>query len=145
VVFIDEIDSLQNETLISVLRQLRTGYNWRPTGFPASLALIGMRDVRDYKVAAGGSERLNTASPFNVKTDSITLGSFTREDVATLYHSTPTRLDRSSRGSGRPCLLPDARTTLAGQCPGAAGGRNCGARPQPRRSHSCTSTRPRKS
>lgn len=85
VLFIDEIDSLQNETLISVLRQLRTGYNWRPTGFPASLALVGMRDVRDYKVASGGSERLNTASPFNVKADSITLDAFTREDVATLY------------------------------------------------------------
>jgi hypothetical protein len=68
VIFIDEIDALQNATLISVLRQLRAGYNWRPTGFPAALALIGMRDVRDYKVASGGSERLNTASPFNVKT-----------------------------------------------------------------------------
>jgi hypothetical protein len=44
-----------------------------------------MRDVRDYKVAAGGSERLNTSSPFNIKTDSITLGSFTRDDVAALY------------------------------------------------------------
>ncbi|MBP1468604.1 ATP-binding protein, partial [Candidatus Chloroploca sp. M-50] len=57
----------------------------RPTGFPAALALIGMRDVRDYKVASGGSERLNTASPFNVKTDSITLSSFTRDEVARLY------------------------------------------------------------
>ena len=85
VIFIDEIDSLQNETLISVLRQLRAGYNWRPTGFPASLALIGMRDVRDYKVASGGSERLNTASPFNVKTRSMTIGSFTRDEVAALY------------------------------------------------------------
>ncbi|WP_129678429.1 AAA family ATPase, partial [Candidatus Chloroploca sp. Khr17] len=85
VLFIDEIDALQNETLISVLRQLRAGYTWRPTGFPASLALIGMRDVRDYKVASGGSERLNTASPFNVKTRSLTLGSFTRDDVAELY------------------------------------------------------------
>jgi type II secretory pathway predicted ATPase ExeA len=27
VVFVDEIDALQNATLISVLRQLRTGYN----------------------------------------------------------------------------------------------------------------------
>jgi len=85
VIFIDEIDALQNATLISVLRQLRAGYNWRPTGFPAALALIGMRDVRDYKVAAGGSDRLNTASPFNVKTRSMTLGSFSRDDVAALY------------------------------------------------------------
>ena len=45
-----------------------------------------MRDVRDYKVKAGGSERLNTASPFNVKVESLTLGNFTFEDVKKLYH-----------------------------------------------------------
>jgi hypothetical protein len=50
VVFIDEIDSLQNQTLISVLRQLRDGFPRWPQGFPHSLVLIGMRDVRDYKV-----------------------------------------------------------------------------------------------
>jgi hypothetical protein len=85
VLFIDEIDALQNVTLIAVLRQLRTGYTDRPTGFPAALALIGMRDVRDYKIASGGSDRLNTASPFNIKTRSMTLSSFTRDDVAVLY------------------------------------------------------------
>ena len=85
VVFIDEIDSLQDETLISVLRQLRSGYFTRPEGFPQSLALVGMRDVRDYKVASGGSDRLRTASPFNIKVESFTLGNFTLEDVAALY------------------------------------------------------------
>ncbi|PDW04274.1 ATP-binding protein [Candidatus Viridilinea mediisalina] len=85
VLLIDEIDALQDTTLISVLRQLRTGYNDRPTAFPHALALIGMRDVRDYKVAAGGSGRLGTARPFNIKTRSLTLGNFTAEDVATLY------------------------------------------------------------
>ena len=44
-----------------------------------------MRDVRDYKVAAGGSERLNTASPFNIKTRSFTIDNFTLEDVTALY------------------------------------------------------------
>lgn len=44
-----------------------------------------MHDVRDYKVAPGGGERLNTAGPFNVKADSITLDAFPREDVAALY------------------------------------------------------------
>ncbi|MDH6106604.1 ATP-binding protein, partial [Anabaenopsis tanganyikae CS-531] len=63
VVFIDEIDSLQNQTLITVLRQLRDGFPRRPQGFPQCVALIGMRDVRDYKVASGGSDRLNTSSP----------------------------------------------------------------------------------
>jgi hypothetical protein len=54
VVFLDEIDALENDALISVLRQLRDGYRRHPTAFPWALALIGLRDVRDYKVAAGG-------------------------------------------------------------------------------------------
>jgi hypothetical protein len=49
VVFLDEIDALSDETLISVLRQIRSGFPRRPQGFPQSLALVGMRDVRDYK------------------------------------------------------------------------------------------------
>jgi hypothetical protein len=44
-----------------------------------------MRDVRDYKVASGGSDRLNTSSPFNIKVESITLRNFTLEDVKNLY------------------------------------------------------------
>lgn len=92
VLFIDEIDALQDETLISVLRQLRNGYPKRPQRFPHALALIGVRDVRDYKVASGGSNRLNTASPFNIKIESLTLRSFTPAEVAQLYaqHTTDT-------------------------------------------------------
>ena len=40
VLFIDEIDSLQDETLISVLRQLRDGYPERPNNFPLCVGLI---------------------------------------------------------------------------------------------------------
>ena len=85
VLFIDEIDSLQNQTLISVLRQLRDGFPNRPQGFPQSLGLVGMRDVRDYKYAAGGSERLNTSSPFNIKVKSFTLRNFNLGEVKRLY------------------------------------------------------------
>jgi hypothetical protein len=85
VIFIDEIDALKDETLITVLRQLRAGFPQRPEGFPQSLALIGVRDVRDYKVASGGSSRLGTASPFNIKVESFTLGNFSLEDIKTLY------------------------------------------------------------
>ncbi|QOV23417.1 AAA family ATPase [Anabaenopsis elenkinii] len=85
VVFIDEIDSLQNQTLINLLRQLRDGFPRRPQGFPQCVALIGMRDVRDYKVASGGSDRLNTSSPFNIKVRSLTLSNFTLEEVKSLY------------------------------------------------------------
>ncbi|MGJ5674954.1 MAG: ATP-binding protein [Nostochopsis sp.] len=85
VIFIDEVDSLQDETLISVLRQLRDGYAIRPENFPSSVGLIGLRDVRDYKVASGGSDRLNTASPFNIKVSSITLRNFNAAEVQELY------------------------------------------------------------
>lgn len=85
VVFIDEIDTLQNQALLSVLRQLRDGFPQRPTTFPQSIALIGLRDVRDYKIASGGSTRLNTSSPFNIKAESITLRNFTEAEVRELY------------------------------------------------------------
>ena len=85
VLFIDEIDSLQNQTLISVLRQLRDGFPRRPKGFPQSVGLVGMRDVRDYKYAAGGSDRLNTSSPFNIKVQSFTLRNFNQDEVQRLY------------------------------------------------------------
>ncbi len=92
VIFLDEIDALRDGALVSVLRQLRDGYRNRPRHFPASLALIGLRDVRDYKVASGGSDTLGTSSPFNIKVESITLRNFTREEVAELYqqHTTDT-------------------------------------------------------
>jgi hypothetical protein len=85
VIFLDEIDALRDDALISVLRQLRDGYAGRPRAFPWSLALIGLRDVRDYKVASGGSDRLHTTSPFNIKAESLTLRNFTAEEVAALY------------------------------------------------------------
>lgn len=87
VILIDEIDSLQDQILISVLRQLRSGYPRRPKHFPQSVALIGMRDVRDYKISndVSDSDRLNTASPFNVKVESLILRNFTLEEVAELY------------------------------------------------------------
>jgi type II secretory pathway predicted ATPase ExeA len=84
VVFLDEIDALEDNVLISVLRQLRSGYGLRPQAFPASLAVIGLRDVRDYKVMSGGSDRLGTASPFNIAVRSITLRNFNADEVREL-------------------------------------------------------------
>jgi hypothetical protein len=85
VLFIDEIDALRDEALLSVLRQLRAGHPQRPRAFPWSIALIGLRDVRDYKIASGGSSRLGTSSPFNILAKSLTLRAFTRDEVAELY------------------------------------------------------------
>ena len=85
VLFLDEIDSLRDHVLLSVLRQLRDGHRLRPRDFPWSLALVGLRDVRDYKIASGGSEHLHTASPFNIKVESLTMRDFTEAEVAELY------------------------------------------------------------
>ena len=85
VVFLDEIDALYDDTLISVLRQLRDGYRNRPESFPWSLALVGLRDIRDYRVHGDEREHLGTASPFNISVDSLTLKDFTPEEVAGLF------------------------------------------------------------
>ena len=85
IVFLDEVDSLKDDLLLSLLHQLRDGFTYRPKSFPWSLALIGMRDVRDYKIKSGGSDRLNTASPFNIKARSLTMSNFTADEVAALY------------------------------------------------------------
>ncbi len=85
VVFLDEIDALRDDVLIAVIRQLRDGHPNRPKAFPWSLGLIGLRDVRDYKVASGGGEHLHTASPFNIKVRSLTMREFTADEVIELY------------------------------------------------------------
>ncbi len=69
----------------SVLRQLRAGHPRRPAGFPWSLALVGLRDVRDYKLAAGGADRAHSSSPFNIKVESFTMRDFTEAEVGELY------------------------------------------------------------
>jgi hypothetical protein len=85
VVLIDEIDALRDDVLVSVLRQLRAGHAQRPERFPWSVALVGLRDVRDYHVSTHEHGRLGTASPFNIKVESLTLGNFSFDEVAELY------------------------------------------------------------
>ncbi len=86
VVFIDEIDTLEDDALISILHQLRDGYNLRPKNFPQSVALIGMRDVREYRARIRPErESLGSSSPFNVKAESLTLANFTHAQVRALY------------------------------------------------------------
>ncbi|MFO0757221.1 MAG: AAA family ATPase [Byssovorax sp.] len=86
VLVFDEIDSLVGESLISVLRQLRGSFPYRPSKFPWSIILCGLRDVRDYKLASGGSPpRLGSSSPFNIKVESSRLGDFSLDDVRALY------------------------------------------------------------
>ena len=112
----DEIDALRGMGLITVLRQLRANFPNRPENFPASVILCGLRDVRDYKMAAGGdASRLGTSSPFKVKVKSLKLAAFTRTQVAGLLgqHTAetgqvfePDALDRAwELTQGQPWLL----------------------------------------
>ena len=52
--------------------------------FSPALALIGLRDVRDDRVHRDGRRRLGSASPFNIKVESIKLRDFNAEEVARL-------------------------------------------------------------
>jgi hypothetical protein len=87
VIFFDEADCLSNGTLITFLRQLREGYINRPdTPFVHSVALVGMRNIRDYRAKIRpDSATLGSASPFNIVKKSLNLRNFTRNEVAELY------------------------------------------------------------
>ncbi len=86
VLFFDEFDGLVGNTLILLLKQFRTGYTYRLTGFPQTICLIGVRDLRDYKIKTKEEEELGVLySPFNIKSDSLILPDFSLSDVKTLY------------------------------------------------------------
>ena len=87
VILFDEVDCLTEGTLISFLRQLRSGYiNRINIPFVHSIALVGMRNIRDYKAQIRpDSQSLGSASPFNIVTETMTLKNFTKEEITTLY------------------------------------------------------------
>ncbi len=85
IVLFDEVDVVAGPALISFLRQLRNRFASRGPGeFPVSIALVGMRDLRDYLVTSKDGRLLNPGSPFNIKEDSATLGNFNRNDITRL-------------------------------------------------------------
>ena len=85
VLLIDEIDALVGDSLLSVLRQLRSGYDLRPESFPRSIGLCGVRDVRDYRIRSGSTgETIAGGSAFNINAVSLRLGDFARAEVEAL-------------------------------------------------------------
>jgi hypothetical protein len=86
VLFIYEADALIGDSLLSLLRQVRSGYNQRPKSFPHSLAFIGVRDLRDYRIYSDSSKRFVVGgSAFNIKEQSLTLQNFTYDEVQLLF------------------------------------------------------------
>ena len=84
VLLVDEIDSLVGDTLLSVLRQLRAGYQRRPEGFPQSVVLCGVRDIRDYRIRSSTGEVIAGGSPFNVAAKSLRMDDFTEAETRAL-------------------------------------------------------------
>lgn len=88
VILFDEADGLVGETMVSFLTQLRDGYlARRRTPFPASIALIGLRQVRDYALREEDRRALawlGTTSPFNITAEAMTIGPFTEAEVGEL-------------------------------------------------------------
>jgi hypothetical protein len=89
IVFFDEADLLSGHGLISFLAQVREGYIYRDetvNRFPRSMALVGMRDIRDYLIKVRpDDESTGEGSPFNIANESLTLSNFTKEEIRTLY------------------------------------------------------------
>ena len=116
VLLIDEIDALVGDTLLSVLRQLRTGYPRRPDRFPHAVILCGVRDVRDYRIHSTAQDALVLGgSAFNIKSESLRLGDFTKAETRALLaqHTAetgqafaPEALERIwTRTAGQPWLV----------------------------------------
>ena len=85
VLLIDEIDALLGDTLLSVLRQLRSGYELRPHGFPHSIVLCGVRNIRDYRIHSESTgQPVTGGSAFNISAASLRLGDFERAEVEAL-------------------------------------------------------------
>jgi len=88
VLLLDEADGLVGEAMISFLTQLRHGYIERSRApFPASVVLMGQRQVRDYALRQEDRQTLTwlgTTSPFNITAETITLESFTEAEVGEL-------------------------------------------------------------
>ena len=111
VLLIDEIDSLIGDTLLAVLRQLRAGYVRRPVGFPQSVVLCGVRDVRDYRIQSTAENvMIAGGSAFNIRARSLRLGDFSRDEMLTL-------LGQHTKETGQ-AFTPDALDTVWTQTQG---------------------------
>jgi hypothetical protein len=85
VLLLDEVDALVGDTLIALLRQLRAGYPKRPTAFPQTVILCGVRDLQDYRIQSSREKAVITGgSAFNIKAKSLRLGDFDRHETETL-------------------------------------------------------------
>jgi hypothetical protein len=129
VLLIDEIDALVGDTLVSVLRQLRAGYDKRPAHFPQSIILCGVRDVRDYRIHSAQEKTVITGgSAFNIKSQSLRLGNFNQNEMELLYrqHTAETGQPFEPASSTAAPTRVGRRRSSCGMKPIRAGRLRCG-------------------
>jgi hypothetical protein len=90
IVFFDEADCLSGPPLLTFLTQIRDGFIDRfdspKSKFPRSLALVGLRNIRDYITSSHPeAKQSHLASPFNIVAERFTLANFTRTETGILY------------------------------------------------------------
>ena len=84
ILMIDDFDALSGDMLISVLRQLRSGFPDRPNRFPQTVIFSGVHAVRDYGMRSGMHSSETTSSVFNIKARSLQLGNFNEFQMRSL-------------------------------------------------------------
>ncbi|MEA1966966.1 MAG: ATP-binding protein [Thermodesulfobacteriota bacterium] len=105
IIIIDEIDSLVGDTLISVLRQLRSGYDKKPDHFPISIILCGVRDIQDYRIHSSREKEIITGgSAFNIKAKSLRLGDFIEPEVYSLLEQHTRETSQKFTSKARKCI-----------------------------------------
>ncbi|MDR1080476.1 MAG: hypothetical protein LBQ79_05850 [Deltaproteobacteria bacterium] len=90
VLLFDDADCVHADSLVLFLAQIKGGFNCRflSSGlqFPKSLALVGLRDIRDCLYRVGTGEKpIGLASDFNIIAESLTLANFSIEEIRSLY------------------------------------------------------------
>ena len=105
VVIFDEVDALVGDSLISFLRQIRSGYTQRPAFFPQSIILCGIRDVRDYRIHSSAQKEIITGgSAFNIKAESLRMGDFIETEVNSLLEQHTQDTGQKFTSNAKACI-----------------------------------------
>lgn len=89
---------------------------------PVSVALVGMRDLRDYIAQSKDGVPVNPGSPFNIKEDSVTLTNFDRDETQALLAQHTSETGRTFRPDAVEAIWywsqgqPDIVNALAKEC-----------------------------
>lgn len=102
VLLLDEVDGLDEKPLVSLLSQIRFGFEQdrKNQAFPRSIGLISMRYIKDYQLPKGDKDGERRYSPFNIISDFIRLEDFSEGEVEKLLaqhtHETGQRFEEKA-------------------------------------------------